>query len=65
MSSLSIPRIKLGSQGLKISRLGLGCMSMFGNYGPPKIEPEMIKLICHAIDIGVKYNLKLYLKKRK
>ncbi|PHU07272.1 putative aldo-keto reductase 2 [Capsicum chinense] len=54
-TSLSIPRIKLGSQGLEVSRLGLGCMSMSGNYGPPKPEPEMIKLIRHAIDTGVTF----------
>ncbi|KAM3250664.1 putative aldo-keto reductase 2 [Capsicum chacoense] len=54
-TSLSIPRIKLGSQGPEVSRLGLGCMSMSGNYGPPKPEPEMIKLIRHAIDTGVTF----------
>ncbi|KAH0765428.1 hypothetical protein KY285_001299 [Solanum tuberosum] len=48
-----VPRIKLGSQGLEVSRIGLGCMSMSGNYGPPKPEPEMIKLLHHAIDTGV------------
>lgn len=30
-------------------------MSMSGNYGPPKPEPEMIKLIRHAIDTGVTF----------
>ncbi|KAH0637588.1 hypothetical protein KY285_037287 [Solanum tuberosum] len=29
------------------------CMSMSGNYGPPKPELEMIKLLHHAIDTGV------------
>ncbi|TMW89134.1 hypothetical protein EJD97_017619 [Solanum chilense] len=48
-----VPRIKLGSQGLEVSRIGLGCMSMSGNYGPPKPEAEMIKLLHHAIDTGV------------
>uniref|UniRef100_A0A0V0HC60 Putative ovule protein n=1 Tax=Solanum chacoense TaxID=4108 RepID=A0A0V0HC60_SOLCH len=48
-----VPSIKLGSEGLEVSRIGLGCMSMSGNYGPPKPEPEMIKLLHHAIDTGV------------
>lgn len=52
---LDVPRIKLGSQGLEVSRIGLGCMSMSGNYGPPKPEPEMIKLLHHAIDTGVTF----------
>nr|XP_016505266.1 PREDICTED: probable aldo-keto reductase 2 [Nicotiana tabacum] len=52
---LEVPRIKLGSQGLEVSRIGLGCMSMSGNYGPPKPEPEMIKVLHHAIDTGVTF----------
>ncbi|KAJ9555869.1 hypothetical protein OSB04_010483 [Centaurea solstitialis] len=48
-----VPRIKLGSQGLEVSAQGLGCMGMSAVYGPPKPEPEMIKLIHHAIDAGV------------
>lgn len=52
---LQVPRIKLGSQGLEVSRIGLGCMSMSGNYGPPKPEPEMIKVLHHAIDTGVTF----------
>ncbi|OIT07703.1 PREDICTED: probable aldo-keto reductase 2 [Nicotiana attenuata] len=52
---LKVPRIKLGSQGLEVSRIGLGCMSMSGNYGPPKPVPEMIKLLHHAIDSGVTF----------
>lgn len=50
-----IPRIKLGSQGLEVSRIGLGCRGMSPNHGPPKPEPEMIKLIQHSIDRGVTF----------
>ncbi|RLN35610.1 putative aldo-keto reductase 2 [Panicum miliaceum] len=49
----SVPRIKLGSQGLEVSAQGLGCMSMSAFYGPPKPEPDMIKLIHHAVAAGV------------
>ncbi|KAJ0818398.1 putative perakine reductase [Helianthus annuus] len=50
-----VPKVKLGSQGLVVSAQGLGCMGMSGNYGPPKPEPDMIKLIHHAIDSGVTF----------
>ncbi|KAK6145762.1 hypothetical protein DH2020_019631 [Rehmannia glutinosa] len=50
-----VPRIKLGSQGLEVSKQGLGCMGMSGNYGPPKPEADMIKLIHHAINSGVTF----------
>ncbi|KAJ0853104.1 putative perakine reductase [Helianthus annuus] len=48
-----IPRRNLGSQGLEVSALGLGCMGMSDLYGAPKPEPDMIKLIHHAINAGV------------
>ncbi|KAA8548318.1 hypothetical protein F0562_000002 [Nyssa sinensis] len=48
-------RIMLGSQGLRVSTQGLGCMGMSANYGPPKPEPDMIALIHHAINRGVTF----------
>nr|KAJ0200474.1 hypothetical protein LSAT_V11C600320550 [Lactuca sativa] len=50
-----IPKVKLGSQGLVVSQQGLGCMGMSGNYGLPKPEADMIKLIHHAIEAGVTF----------
>ncbi|KAK4433783.1 putative aldo-keto reductase 4 [Sesamum alatum] len=50
---VNVPRIKLGSQGLEVSKQGLGCMGMSASYGAPKPEPEMIELIHHAINSGV------------
>ena len=52
-ASVSVPRIKLGSQGLEVSAQGLGCLGMSFFYGPPKPEPDMIKLIHHAVAAGV------------
>lgn len=47
-------KIKLGSFGLEVSAQGLGCMGMSANfYGLPKPEPDMIKVIHHAINSGV------------
>ncbi|PUZ46610.1 hypothetical protein GQ55_7G094700 [Panicum hallii var. hallii] len=51
----TVPRIKLGSQGLEVSAQGLGCMGMSAFYGPPKPEPDMIKLIHHAVAAGVTF----------
>ncbi|XP_027120407.2 auxin-induced protein PCNT115-like [Coffea arabica] len=50
---VKVPRIKLGSQGFEVSAQGLGCMGMSAFYGPPKPEPDMIKLIHHAISRGI------------
>ncbi|KAL2531100.1 putative aldo-keto reductase 3 [Forsythia ovata] len=52
-SSVKLPRIKLGSQGLQVSAQGLGCMGMTPLFGQPKPEPDMIKLIHHAINSGI------------
>ncbi|KAI7753879.1 hypothetical protein M8C21_025635, partial [Ambrosia artemisiifolia] len=49
-----VRRIKLGSQGMEVSALGLGCMSMTNSgYGPGKPEEDMINLIHHAVNSGV------------
>ncbi|XP_057789052.1 probable aldo-keto reductase 2 [Salvia miltiorrhiza] len=52
---VKVPRVKLGSQGLHVSKQGLGCMGMSFLYGPPKPEADMIKLIHHAVDSGVTF----------
>ncbi|XP_073275922.1 auxin-induced protein PCNT115-like isoform X2 [Primulina huaijiensis] len=53
--AVTVERIKLGSQGLEVSKQGLGCMGMSSAYGVPKPEPEMISLIHHAINSGVTF----------
>lgn len=45
----------LGKNGLEVSAIGLGCMGMSMAYGPPADENEMIKLIHHAVDMGVTF----------
>jgi aryl-alcohol dehydrogenase-like predicted oxidoreductase len=44
----------LGSTGLKVSAIGLGCMGMSGVYGKVD-EDEAIATIHHALDIGVNF----------
>ncbi len=49
-----VPRTKLGSQGLEVSRLGLGCMGMSSFYGPARPEEEIVELIRYAMEqLGV------------
>ena len=43
-------------QGLKVSALGHGCMSMSANYGPPAdTQEEMVALLRHAVESGVTF----------
>jgi aryl-alcohol dehydrogenase-like predicted oxidoreductase len=45
----------LGSSGLEVSELGLGCMSMTSAYGPAADTNEMIELMRSAHDSGVTF----------
>jgi aryl-alcohol dehydrogenase-like predicted oxidoreductase len=43
----------LGTQGLQVSALGLGCMGMTFAYGPAADRREMVSLLRTAVDRGV------------
>src|ERR1700753_903363 len=45
----------LGSSGLEVSALGLGCMGMSFGLGPAKDESEMIPVLRAAVDLGVTF----------
>ena len=45
----------LGSGGLNVSAMGLGCMGMSFSYGPAKDTGEMIQLIRAAVERGVTF----------
>lgn len=45
----------LGTHGLEVSAIGLGCMGMSTNYGPAKDPQDMIALIRTAIERGVTF----------
>jgi len=45
----------LGKNGLEVSALGLGCMSMSAGYGPAGDPQQMIALIRSAVDKGVTF----------
>ncbi len=44
---------KLGTGGLEVSAMGLGCMGMSATYGPPANKADMIELIRAAHERGV------------
>ena len=46
---------KLGKSNLEVSAIGLGCMGMSANYGPPADRQEMLALIRAAVDRGVTF----------
>src|SRR5215208_6374650 len=52
-----LPQRKLGSEGLTVSTLGLGCMGMSQSYGTPeeRDERESIATIHRALEVGVTF----------
>ena len=46
---------KLGTGGLEVSALGLGCMGMSFGYGTVADKSEMIALIRKAVESGVTF----------
>jgi aryl-alcohol dehydrogenase-like predicted oxidoreductase len=45
----------LGTRGLQVSAVGLGCMGMSQSYGPSPDRPEMIALLRAAVERGVTF----------
>src|SRR5271155_5105988 len=51
---MTMKKVKLGSQGAVVSRLGLGCMGMSDFYGERNDE-ESAATILRALDLGVTF----------
>lgn len=47
-------KVKLGSQGLKVSRMGLGCMGMSDFYGP-RDDRESLGTLEKALELGIDF----------
>jgi aryl-alcohol dehydrogenase-like predicted oxidoreductase len=45
----------LGSSGLEVSAIGLGCMGLSHAYGPATSEQDGIALIRAAVDLGITF----------
>ena len=45
----------LGSGGLEVSSIGLGCMGMTSNFGPAGDRKEMIEVIRGAVELGITF----------
>lgn len=43
------------NSNLEVSAIGLGCMGMSHNYGPPRDRQDMIALIRATVDLGVTF----------
>lgn len=55
MGDIHIPRVKLGSQGLEVSKLGYGCMGLTGVYNTAVSEEDGISIINHAFTKGITF----------
>ncbi|XP_058738643.1 perakine reductase-like [Vicia villosa] len=54
-TTIHIPRVKLGSQGLEVSKLGYGCMGLSGVYNDAVPEDVAISLIKHCFTKGITF----------
>ncbi|KAK9735308.1 hypothetical protein RND81_04G197600 [Saponaria officinalis] len=52
---LDVPRVKLGSQGFEVSRLGFGCQNLTGLFNATAAEEAGIALIKDAFQKGVTF----------
>jgi aryl-alcohol dehydrogenase-like predicted oxidoreductase len=52
---LKMQKRKLGSSGLEVSAIGLGCMGMNDSYGPPADKQKMISLLRSAVERGITF----------
>ncbi|CAJ1961110.1 unnamed protein product [Sphenostylis stenocarpa] len=53
--SVEIPSVKLGTQGLEVSKLGFGCMSLSGAYNDPLPDEEAVTVVKHAFSKGITF----------
>ena len=52
---MMIQQRMLGSQGLAVSAVGLGCMGFSQSYPPFIPKEEVIRVLREAVDLGVTF----------
>ncbi|KAI9186442.1 hypothetical protein LWI28_017287 [Acer negundo] len=52
---IQIPRLKLGNQGLEVSKLGFGCMGLTGVYNAPLSAVDGIAILIDAFNKGITF----------
>ncbi|KAF8017968.1 hypothetical protein BT93_H3001 [Corymbia citriodora subsp. variegata] len=52
---IQIPRVRLGAQGLEVSKLGFGCMGLTGIYNDPVPEEAGVSIITDAFTKGITF----------
>ncbi|KAL5542042.1 hypothetical protein UlMin_009752 [Ulmus minor] len=52
---IQVPRVKLGNQGLEVSRLGFGCGGLSGIYNAPLPHEAGCAVIKEAFDMGITF----------
>ncbi|XP_057439485.1 probable aldo-keto reductase 1 [Lotus japonicus] len=50
-----IPRVKLGTQGFEVSKLGFGCMGLSWAYNDPVAEEDGVSIIKYAFNKGITF----------
>ncbi|KAF8676015.1 hypothetical protein HU200_047518 [Digitaria exilis] len=50
-----VPRVRLGGQGLEVSKLGFGCMGLTGSYNAPLGDEAVAAVVGHAFRRGVTF----------
>ncbi|XP_037463636.1 probable aldo-keto reductase 1 [Triticum dicoccoides] len=50
-----VPRVRLGAQGLEVSKLGFGCMGLTGSYSAPLSDDAGASVVAHAFRRGVTF----------
>ncbi|KAL6325030.1 hypothetical protein AAG906_022120 [Vitis piasezkii] len=55
MVGVQLPRVKLGNQGLEVSKLGFGCRGLSGGYNNPVPGDVGIAIIKHAFSKGITF----------
>uniref|UniRef100_F6HTS1 NADP-dependent oxidoreductase domain-containing protein n=1 Tax=Vitis vinifera TaxID=29760 RepID=F6HTS1_VITVI len=55
MVGVLLPRVKLGNQGLEVSKLGFGCRGLSGGYNNPVPGDVAIAIIKHAFSKGITF----------